>query len=303
MIPEFPEFKKIELSDKQEVEQYTKGFPPYSDFDFISMLSWDIAGAMRLSRLNGNLVVRFTDYVTSTPFFSFIGNNLLNETTEALLNYSLQEGIEPLLKFIPAEMATVLDQKKFSISEDRNSFDYIYSTAEHKSFSGGNFSGKRNEVSSIMKSHPENEAVVIDVYNSDVQKGMIELYKKWGDNKLASSKGFEAHEEAAFNRLMSIASENIGELKGIGVYHKNELLAFCIYELANSEYAVGHTAKCDVSIKGTNALLMKSLANILYSSGILYFNYEQDLGLENLRISKERYRPTFFLKKHIVKLL
>lgn len=73
MIPEFPQFKVLELSDKGDIEVFTKKFPPYSDFNFVSMWSWDIKGDMRISQLNDNLVVRFTDYLTGNPFFSFFG--------------------------------------------------------------------------------------------------------------------------------------------------------------------------------------------------------------------------------------
>jgi hypothetical protein len=300
MIPNFPEFKKIELSDKDQVEQITGAFLPYSDFDFISMVSWDVSGEMGFSLLNGNLVVRFTDYISRNPFFSFIGRNMANETVAELVTFSKQQNIEPVLKFIPEEVAVLIDPQLFSVIEDRNSFDYIYSTEAHRSFSGGEFSGKRNEISAIRKSHPEIETTEIDVYDSSNHTTMIALYQKWGENKLANKKDFEAREEAAFNRLLDCLRKNTGDLKGIGVYHAKELLAFCIYEIANSEYAVGHTAKCDVSIKGTNAILMKNLADRLFETGIKYFNYEQDLGLENLRISKMRYRPSFFLKKYII---
>lgn len=64
MISEFPQFKKLELADKKDIEKFTSKFPPYSDFNFVSMWSWDIRGEMRVSQLNGNLVVRFTDYLT-----------------------------------------------------------------------------------------------------------------------------------------------------------------------------------------------------------------------------------------------
>ncbi|MEI6839244.1 MAG: phosphatidylglycerol lysyltransferase domain-containing protein [Alcaligenaceae bacterium] len=200
-------------------------------------------------------------------------------------------------------IAALIDGGMFSVTEDRNSFDYIYSTEKHRSFSGGDFSGKRNEVSSILKSHPAIKVVDIDVYDLTIQKKITDLYQKWANNKLANVKNFEAREEAAFKRLLDIANQDLGNLQGIGVYHNDDLLAFLIYEIVNSEYAVGHTAKCDVSIKGTNAILMKNLADKLYSAGIKYFNYEQDLGLENLRISKERYRPSFFLKKYLVTLI
>lgn len=75
MIPEFPKFKHIELIDKEEIEQITHKYPPYSDFNFVSMWSWDIKGEIRISKLNNNLVVRFTDYLSGNPFFSFLGDN------------------------------------------------------------------------------------------------------------------------------------------------------------------------------------------------------------------------------------
>ncbi len=81
MIPVFPNFKKLELSDKKEVEKFTSEFPPYSDFNFISMWIWDIADNMMISQLNKNLVVVFNDYLSGKPFISFLGKNKISETT------------------------------------------------------------------------------------------------------------------------------------------------------------------------------------------------------------------------------
>ena len=75
MLPEFPKFKSIDLTDKKEIEEINKKFPPYSDFNFVSMWCWDIKGEMHISILHDNLVVKFTDYLTGDPFFSFFGNN------------------------------------------------------------------------------------------------------------------------------------------------------------------------------------------------------------------------------------
>lgn len=44
MLPEFPQFKNLELSDEEEIERHTHKFLPYSDFNFVSMWSWDIKG-------------------------------------------------------------------------------------------------------------------------------------------------------------------------------------------------------------------------------------------------------------------
>ena len=40
-IPMFPTFKRLELSDYEDVVALTKGLPPYSDFDFGSMYAWN----------------------------------------------------------------------------------------------------------------------------------------------------------------------------------------------------------------------------------------------------------------------
>ena len=88
MIPKFPNFKKLELTDKKEVEKITFKFPPYSDFNFTNMWSWNLKNEMGLSILNDNLVVKFIDYVNGQPFLSFLGDNLVNETVRELIIFS-----------------------------------------------------------------------------------------------------------------------------------------------------------------------------------------------------------------------
>ena len=88
MIPEFPQFKKLELSDKKDVEKFTSLFAPYSDFNFASLWSWNIKDEMRLSVLNGNLVVHFTNYLTEELFYSFLGDKKINETAETTISVS-----------------------------------------------------------------------------------------------------------------------------------------------------------------------------------------------------------------------
>ncbi|MGI8475489.1 MAG: hypothetical protein ACR2OO_03850 [Thermomicrobiales bacterium] len=36
-IPSFPSFRPLEISDQFEIEQWVKQFPPYSDFNFVSL--------------------------------------------------------------------------------------------------------------------------------------------------------------------------------------------------------------------------------------------------------------------------
>src|SRR3989344_3847914 len=118
MIPQFPDFKKLELKDKDEICGLTAQYPPYSDFDFVSMWSWDFKEEIRISSLKGNLVVRFTDYITGEPFYSFLGTKEVNETTDILLNKSSEEGLTPKLKLIPEVAIHELDTTFFLTKSD-----------------------------------------------------------------------------------------------------------------------------------------------------------------------------------------
>src|SRR5574343_1109613 len=88
MIPEFPNFKNLELSDKKSIDNFTKKHPPYSDFNFTSMWVWNTTEEIQISILNDNLVVKFTDYLNGDHFYSFLGTNKIKETTNILLDYT-----------------------------------------------------------------------------------------------------------------------------------------------------------------------------------------------------------------------
>ena len=125
MLPEFPNFKKIELTDKKDVEGFTSKFPPYSDFNFSNIWAWDLKKEMGLSILNNNLVVRFTDYVNGQSFLSFFGDNMVNETTEDLILFSEKNYKINFLKLVPEIVANLLDKSGFDIIPDTDSSYYL----------------------------------------------------------------------------------------------------------------------------------------------------------------------------------
>lgn len=146
MIPQFPKFKAVEVSDRATVEAHTHRYPPYSDFNFTSLWAWDTSGERMISELNANLVVRFTDYSTHEPFFSFLGANEQDNTARTLLEHATETGIIAELRLMPqCSVADIRSSALHSI-EDRNNFDYVYSVPEHSALSGGHYKRSRNFV-------------------------------------------------------------------------------------------------------------------------------------------------------------
>lgn len=301
MIPKFPEFKKLEFSDKPDVDNIVRKYPPYSDFNYTSMFCWNIGGKMEISELNSNLVVKFTDYVTSEQFYSFLGNNVVNDSARKILLHALYEDVNPILKLIPATSVEGLDERVFDIQEDRENFDYLYNVNFLAAYHGRPYETKRNLVNRLMKFHPQVESKEIDIADKATQEKIIQLIDVWEKNKLNDDKLVDKEREiVALKNLFSVAEDL--ELISIGVYDSEELIGFSINEPLLGGYAITHFAKSDANYPGIYAFLMReSCRKILwYDKGIL--NYEQDLGIPSLRFSKESFRPVSFLKKYTVRL-
>lgn len=299
MIPEFPKFKLIELSDNQELGKMTANFPPYSDFNFTSMWSWNLIDEIAVSKLNGNLVARFTDYITTTPFFSFIGDQEVNDTCKHLLDLTIRSGLPPFLRLVPEVCIKEIDIEKFEIHEDRGHFDYIYSIGDLRDYPGKKFSKKRNHVNGFLQKFPGARAEVVSLKDSHVSESVLKLFEKWQSIKAKKEAGYGLHDLAAMKRLLQ--GVEVFDLITVGIFIEEELVALFISQLIGPEYALAHMMKADTSVDdGLYAFLMKKNAEVLSSFNIKFFNYEQDLGLENLRIAKSRFYPQTFLKKYTI---
>ncbi|MGI9118327.1 MAG: DUF2156 domain-containing protein [Minisyncoccia bacterium] len=294
MIPEFPEFKKIELSDKDEIEKFTGAYPPYSDFNFVSMWSWDISGEMRVSQLNNNLVVRFTDYLTEKQFLSFIGNNKVNETALGLLKLAVDQKLISELKLVPEHTANELDNNVFKIEEDINDFDYVYNIEELRTLAGSKFETKRGVIHRFIKKYKETKSEIIDPTDVKIKADILKLNYSWIENKLAKDPFFDIKNELiAIDRFLNSSGPH-GSLC-VGVFADEKLVGYSVNQIISSDYSIGHFIKSHK--EGSFEFIMQETAKKLAEKGVKYFNFEQDLGIEGLRKSKQSYRPAFFLKK------
>ena len=301
MLPKFPQFKSLELSDKEDVEKITGKFPPYSDFNFVSMWSWDIKGEMRLSMLNENLVVRFTDYLTGEPFYSFLGDNKVNETVEELLEFSKKESLPLELKLIPEEVVKDLDQIKFKAIEDRNNFDYIYDVSRLAELKGSEYQSHRNSIHKFLRIYKNWKVEVVINFTEIYDKNQIlSLFTQWIKNKGDSLLLEEYKNEfLSLNKLLSISDPSKLNLTCIFLCVDNKLVGFIINECVK-KYNTIHFEKADTSFKGCYPFLMQQNSKILNNLNIKELNFEQDLGVNSLRFTKTQFNPSFFLKKYLI---
>lgn len=297
MLPSFPEFIRLSFEHKPHVEKHISKHPPYSDFNFTSLFSWSGDEAY-LSELNGNLVIKFRDYITNEPFYTFIGINKVNDTIKTLLEESVKNKLHPKLKLIP-EIALKADPKildEFDVQEDRDNFDYIYLLEEAKEFIGNKHRAKRNFINRFKKFY-KSSYKTIDLKDPRIQTEMLNLFDNWKRLKARSNSEVE-NELLAIKKILEFSKDL--ELICIGLYIDDKLVGFSINEILSDGYAMNLFEKADTTYQGIFPYLRQVTSIYLLELGSKYLSHEQDLGIEGLRKSKLSYNPNFFLKKYTI---
>jgi uncharacterized protein len=299
MIPKFPKFKKLEIQDKKEIENYVKSFAPYSDFNFTSLWTYNTEETIEISYLNNNLVVKFLDYIDKKHFYSFIGTKKILETIKILIKQAKKNKIDHSLKLIPQE---VIDAEKrikdfYLLKEDKDNYDYIVSASEIAKLDPIKFKRKRYLVDRFKRKYPDYKIKILDLRNEKVQKQIKDLFLAW-EKQVKRSREETENELKAINRLLDHLKYL--DIYGTGIYLNNKLVAFNTYELTHNKYGISSFQKADKSLTGIYAILTHEAAKHLHKLGCEFINFEQDLGIEGLRLSKSLWKPKHYLKKYII---
>lgn len=300
MIPKFPIFKKLTIQDKDVIEAFVRQYPPYSDYNFVSLWCYNTKDSIEISMLNENLVVKFLDYFGIEHFYSFLGSKKTEQTIITLLNYSQRNNAAKELILIP-EINLISDKKVFEnflVTEDEDNFDYILSADSLSKLSGNKFGPKRNFVNRFTKNYPKATVSIFDLNDPDIQAQMEKLFSIWEKQTNKNSSETE-NELTAIRRLLKSASNF--SLVCTGIFMEGELIAFSIDEVLKDNYAIIHFEKADTSYIGIFQYLKQQAAKHLNQLGCRYINYEQDLGIPGLRKAKKSWQPMDYLKKYIIK--
>lgn len=299
MIPIFPIFKQLELLDKKEIDLFVNNYPPYEDFGFINLWSYDIENQVQISKLNHNLIIRFRDYTSTDQFYSFIGINEVKKTIDELLKLAKKEKVFSGLKLIPEEVIASDNNlhASFSITEDRDNFDYILLLDDLINLPGGKYSTKRRMLNNFTKFNSDITFKLLDLKNRKIDDQILDTFYLW-EKKMKRDRKETLHELLAIKKLLKIA--DVSELHATGLYRNTSMVGFSINEVVHNNYAIGHFIKVDSSIRGIYEFFYKMNALQLFSQGCRYLNIQQDLGIEGLRISKESWKPNHFLKKYTI---
>jgi hypothetical protein len=300
-LGDFPKFTKLDLKHKDALREIAKNFPPYSDFNFVSLFTWDKDNSVAVSELNANLVVRFSDYSDGEIFYSLLGKEKLEKSIDAIFEHCQNEGRPQELRLIGEVIINnlpVTALKKYKIEEDRDNHDYMVS-ADLQSDMSQFHKKKQKNYTTFMEKHADRvQARELDLTRDETIQGIKDLLLDWKDIKDRDKDDFE-REFSAIYRCLSHAKE-LG-IVAYGTFLENRLVAFTLFEVVHDKTAIAHFGKADTNIKGASEHFEHNMANFMRELGVELINNEQDLGIEGLRTSKKSYKPVGFLKKYKIR--
>lgn len=293
MINKFPSFSKLELTHKEEVESITKHFTPYSDFNFVSLYTWDTDGSTSVALLNRNLVIQLPDYLTSEPVLSILGKENIDASLQILLETTDK------LKLVPEDtVRAIKNPGLFLIEEDRDNYDYMYDLSEITNLAGKKFKKIRNKLNTFNVSNPDSITISNEPSLSESSKQeFLELFDEWAKTAKQSKEDSVA-EKVAITRLLANASSL--RLLFTNFRQGSRLVAFSISEVLENQYAMCHFEKGSPSLNNIYVYVAYEGAKALLAQGVKYANWEQDLGIQGLREAKSKWQPESFLKKYTV---
>lgn len=289
-IPAYPDFRPLELGDKPFLDSsFIQLQPRISEFTFANLYLFRKAHSYRLCLVGDSPVVLGTGYGGEEYFLPPLGGDIREALGvllgEGRLLYGADESfVERYLRF----------REKTEITEDRDSFDYVYLRRELAELPGNRFHKKKNRVSYFTGRHRH----AVEPYSEKHLRGSLKLLDEWRRVRAGIESASLLVEADASEEGLRLAG--LLGLKGLVVLVEGEVKAFVLGEKLNETTAICQFEKADPFLEGLYQFVDSEFCRLCFTE-CEYVNREQDLGEPNLRRSKLSYHPVELVKKFRVR--
>lgn len=288
-IPHYPAARPLDMADKSLLDQLLKQLQPrVSELTFAGLFLFRRAHDYRLTRVYDSLVVLGNGYDGRPYILPPMGGDVAGALAALFADEWELYGSDE------AFTARYLTGSGLAVSEERDSFDYLYLREELATLPGNRFHKKKNRINYFTSRHNHET----DLYAAKHRCGCLTLLNTW--YKMAEREenvSLDLELEATAEALTT--AEALG-LEGIVILVEGEVRAFSLGERLNSETAVCHFEKADPFMEGLSQLVNREFAARLFTD-CRYLNREQDLGEPGLRNAKLSYHPVELVKKYRVR--
>jgi hypothetical protein len=299
MQPEFPNFKPIQLEDREMIrETLWKYQPQTSEWTFTNLFIWRSHYGFQWSMYKDWLIVLCTSSPNETYAFQPIGPPSRLEVTRRLLEWLREEKGEkkPCIKRADQRLIKEIEgSRDLQVEPTREQFDYIYRSDALIRLAGRKYHSKRNHINKFLHSYSFTYAAL----NKDHLEASLELSGLWCEvRRCEEDLNLLGEWEAVREALTHFHALSI---QGGVILMQNKVEAFALGELLNDQTAVVHVEKANPEIPGLYTMINQQFCEKSWQN-VPSINREQDLGEPGLRQAKLSYYPDHLVEKFRIQL-
>ncbi len=222
-----------------------------------------------------------------------IGQGEIAPALEALIAESQGQLLLRYLEQPQAETLEALFPGRFTIEEDRDNADYLYSIEAFATLKGKKLHGKRNFCNRFEASYRW-EALPLQREHFSV---CLALYDRWAE-------GREDVEDERTALSAAITHWEALELEGTLLLVDDAPVAFSIGEMLTEACFDIHFEKVDAAFPLAYPMIARETARQLMAAHptLTTLNREEDMGIPGLRKAKEDWHPSELLMKYTASL-
>lgn len=284
-------FRKIELSDKNWIEQYIAVTGKGGCFlNFTNLFVWSEIYLYCAARVNDFLVVRGSED-TGPHYLYPAGLGDIRQVIELMKLDAAERGCKfTILGMSPENLAEMnrLFPGSFEYKEMRDNFEYIYFLKKLATLQGRALHAKRNHINYFIKNNSNWNFEPITPENiGECWKMNIEWCKGTG----CDEDEYLSNEKCAVRR--SFENYSALGLEGGLIRSGGEVIAFTMGERLSPDTYVIHIEKAFGQIRGAYQMINREFAAYIMEKypHLIYMNREEDMGYEGLRKAKLSYSP------------
>ena len=299
MHPEFPEFKPLELEDRDFIQEILGGYQPEtSEWTFTNLFIWRSHYGFHWSSYRDWLLVLCTASPKSLYALQPVGPPSRLEVVHMLLQWLKEEKKEKDPRIKRADKLCVSEIQGAAdllVEPTRDQFDYVYLCEDLIKLAGRRYHSKRNHISRFLRTHSFTYAPL----ESDHVRGCSELAESWCQlRRCEEDMNLLDEWEAVREALKHFSSLRI---EGGVILIDDKVGAFALGELLNRQTAVVHIEKANPQIPELYAVINQQFCERSWQN-VTYVNREQDLGETGLRKAKLSYHPAHLEEKFQIRL-
>lgn len=285
-IPVYPQSRPLVMADRPVLERIFNNLQPrVSELTFAGLYLFRRAHEYRITGVGNATVILGKSYDGAAYFLPPLDGDI-KRALSILFGNKL-----PLYGADETFVQSHLSLDNVAVSEERDSFDYLYLREELATLPGNRFHKKKNRIHYFASRHDYQ----VSIFTDQDRSGCLELLEIWGKAAVYETGSSLERELDATAEAITLAGE-LG-LEGVVIRVDGSVAAFALGERLNRETAVCHFEKSNPFMEGLTQLINREFSNLLFTDCRL-LNREQDLGKAGLRQAKLSYHPLELLKKY-----